>query len=209
MKFLAILAVCLPLTTSAQTGPRIVYTKAFPGSSPPWAGITVERDGSTVYKESPNDDQPLKFRLEDDETADIFRLADKLGHFNHPLESNLKVANMGMKTFRFEDGKETHEVKFNYSLDPDAQQLADWFERIIETEQDYERLDTAVHFEKLGVNDALLLLQVSWEHKRLVAHAQFLPLLDRVAKNESYLHMARERAASLAAAIRAGKSKPQ
>ena len=136
-------------------------------------------------------------------------MADKLGHFDHPLESNLKVANMGMKTFRFEDGKEAHEVKFNYSLDPDAQQLADWFERIIETEQDYQRLDTTVHFDKLGVNDALLLLQASWERKRLVAHPQFLPLLDRVAKNESYLHMARERAASLADAIRAGKSKPQ
>lgn len=209
MKLFVLLAAVIPLAGAVGDLPRIIYSKSFPGSTPAWAGITVERDGDTIYKESPNDDQPLKFRLQDDETSEIFRLADKLGHFDHPLESNLKVANMGMKTFRFEDGKEAHEVKFNYSLDPDAQQLADWFERIIETEQDYQRLDTTVHFDKLGVNDALLLLQASWERKRLVAHPQFLPLLDRVAKNESYLHMARERAASLADAIRAGKSKPQ
>lgn len=209
MKRLALFALILPLAAAVDNMPRIVYSKSFPGSTPPWAGVTVDRDGATVYKESPTDDQPLKFRLDSDETAEIFRLADKLGHFDHPLEANLKVANMGMKTFRYEDGKGAHEVKFNYSLDPDAQQLADWFERIIETEQDYERLDATVHYDKLGVNDALLLLQASWERKRLVAHAQFLPLLDRVAKNDSYLHMARQRAASLADAIRAGKSKPQ
>ena len=57
-------------------------------------------------------------------------------------------------------------------------------------------------YDKLGVNQALLLLQVSYEKKRLVAADQYLPLLDRVVKNDSYLHMARERAASLADAIR-------
>ena len=41
-----------------------------------------------------------------------------------------------------------------------------------------------------------------WDRKRLVAPEQFLPLLDRIAKNESFLHMARERAAALAEAIR-------
>ena len=206
MKSAALALLCL-LPLAAE--PRIVYSKSFPGSTPAWAGITVERDGTTVYKESPNDDQPLKLHLHRDEVDDIFRLADKLNHFGRPLESNLKVANMGMKTFRFEDGKEVHETKFNYSLDTDAQQLADWFERIIETAQDYFRLDATAHFDKLGVNQALLLMQSSWERKRLVARDGFLPLLDRVSKNESYLHMARERAAALAEAIRANKPTPE
>jgi hypothetical protein len=38
--------------------------------------------------------------------------------------------------------------------------------------------------------------------KKLVATAQFLPLFDRVAGDEQYLHMARTRAARLAEAIR-------
>jgi hypothetical protein len=50
-----------------------------------------------------------------------------------------------------------------------------------------------------------LLLQVSLERKRLVAPQQLLPLLDRVAKNETFMHMSRERAAGLADAIRASK----
>jgi len=112
---------------------------------------------------------------------------------------------MGMKTFRFEAGPEKQEVKFNYSEDPDAQALLDWFERISESEEHVINLERTVKYDKLGVNEALLLLQISYERKRLVAPQQFLPLLDRVVKNDSYMHMARERAAGLAEAIRAAK----
>jgi hypothetical protein len=45
-------------------------------------------------------------------------------------------------------------------------------------------------------------MQVSWDRNRLVDPEQFLPLLDRIAKNESYLHISRERAAAMADAIR-------
>ncbi len=185
--------------------PRIVYTKEFPGSTPPWVSIAVERSGDVVYKEAANDELPAKFKLRDDEAQEIFRLTDKLDRFARPLESNLKVAKMGIKTFRFEDGATKHEVKFNYSLDEDAKALADWFERITESEQYLMRLEVSVKYEKLGVNDALLRLQAAWERKRLVGAEQFLPLLDRVIKNESYLHMARERAAALADSIRTQK----
>lgn len=53
--------------------------------------------------------------------------------------------------------------------------------------------------------NALLLLETSWDKKRLVAPGQFLPMLDRIAKNETYMHTARLRAAAIADAIRANK----
>lgn len=194
------LAVCCCARADA---PRVVFMKEFKGSTPAWVSIAVERTGDVVFKEAPNDDYPIKFKLRDAETGEIFRLADKLDRFSRPLESNLKVAFMGTKTFRFEDGAKNAEVKFNYSLDEDARTLADWFERVIESEQHFVQLERAVKYEKLGVNDALLRLQVSYEKKRTVAPEQYLPLLDRVVKNDSYLHMARERAAALADSIRA------
>jgi hypothetical protein len=43
----------------------------------------------------------------------------------------------------------------------------------------------------------------------VVAAQQFLPLLDRIAKNDSYLHIARERASALAEAIRKPPPAPQ
>lgn len=194
----------LALITAVACGaaPRIVYTKDFPGSVPAWVAITVEHSGETVYKEEVNDPYPIKFKLRGDETAELFRLAGKLDKFTRPLESNLNVAKMGIKTFRFEDGSNASEQKFNYSLDEDAKSLADWFEKITESEQHMIRLERTVKYDRLGVNDALLRLQVTLERKRLTGAEQFLPLLDRVIKNDSYLHMARERASQIADAIR-------
>jgi len=185
--------------------PRIVYSKSFPGSTPAFVSIEVEQSGVAVYKEAVNDENPLKFTLDPEDAAEIFRLADKLDRFSRNLESGLKVANMGIKTFRWEEGAVKNEAKFNYSIDEDAKALADWFEKIVETEQSFIRLERTVKYDKLGVNQSLLYLEMTYDRKRLIAPEQFLGLLDRVAKNESYLHMARERAARLGDAIRARK----
>jgi hypothetical protein len=190
---------------AATDPPRLFFSKSFPGSTPAYVEITIERNGSALYKEAVDDDQPIKFQIGESDTSAIFGLADRLGHFNRPLEAPIKVAFMGMKTFLFEAGPEKQEVKFNYSEDLDAQALLDWFERISETEQHLINLERTVKYDKLGVNEALLLLQISYERKRLVAPQQLLPLLDRVVKNDSYMHMARERAANIAEAIRAAK----
>lgn len=194
----------VPLAFAADSQ-RLFFSKSFPGSVPAYIEIALDRTGNTTYKEAADDDRPLKFQVADSDVNEIFGLADKLGRFNHPLEAPVKVAFMGMKTFRFENGSEKGEVKFNYSEDLDAQALLDWFERISETEQHLINLERAVKYDKLGVNQALLLLQISFERKRLVAAQQLLPMLDRVAKNDVYMHMARERAAGLAEAIRTSK----
>jgi hypothetical protein len=115
---------------------------------------------------------------------------------------------MGQKTFRYQDGSVKNEVQFNFSMDETAKALLDWFERITETQQLYFGLERTVKFDKLGVNKSLLQLESAWDRNRLVTPQRFLPLLDRVAKNESYLHMARERAAALADTLRNPKPKP-
>ena len=202
MRWVLALAV-LPLL--AADAPRLFYSKSFPGSSPAYVEIVIEHSGDASYKEAADDDQPLKFHLPESDVAALFGLADKLGHFSRPLEAPVKVAFMGMKTFRFESGSEKKEVKFNYSEDADAQLLLDCFERVAETEQHLINLERAAKYDKLGVDRALLLIQSAFDHKRLVAPEQLLPMLDRVAKNETYMHMDRERAAGLADAIRASK----
>ena len=178
--------------------PRLEYTKFFKGSVPEYVSITIEKSGQVTYKEAADDERPIQFQLPSDQVGELFALAGKLDHFTRPLESPLKVAHMGIKTFRIQDGATKGEVKFNYSEDADARELADRFERITDTEQNFINLERAVKFDKLGVNQALLLVQMTYEKKRLIAPEQFLPLLDRVIKNESFMHMSRERAASLA-----------
>ena len=88
--------------------PRIVYTKSFPRSNPAFVSITVDKSGAGEYREAADDDNPLKFQLRAEEAAEIFGLAEKLDYFNRPLEAPVKVAFMGMKSFRYEgDGKKS------------------------------------------------------------------------------------------------------
>ncbi|HZL55984.1 MAG TPA: hypothetical protein VFC21_02820 [Bryobacteraceae bacterium] len=203
MRLLALI-VAIPLLAGAA--PRMTFSKSFPGSVPAYVEITVDKTGTAEYKEDPKDDNPLKFQLTQTDADAIFALGDRLDRFSRPVESGLKVANMGLKTFRYQgDDGASHEVKFNYSEDLQAKALLDWFERISETERGLIELERSVRFDKLGVQDAILKIEVERDQKRLVAEEQFLPMLDRIVKNESYLHMARTRAAALAESIRAPK----
>ena len=203
------LAVFLLFAATLCAAPQLFYSKFFKGSVPEYVAITVDRDGQATYQEAKEDDNPIKIQLDRASVREMFDLTQKLDRFQHPLESGLKIANLGIKTFRFDDGAEHHEIQFNYSQDLSAQALLDFFERITETEQHFANLDRTAHFEKLGVNDVLLQMQVTMEHNRLVAPEQFLPLLDRIAKNESYLHISRERAAAIADDIRKSPQTPE
>ena len=187
-----------------KTG-RIIFSKSFPGSVPSYYEIALEETRAASYRVSPDDDNPLQFELSAVETREIFTLAEKLQFFQRPLESKHKLANMGMKTMRYENGEVRGEARFNYSDDPQARALVDWFEKISETEQHVIALERAAQFDRLGVNKALLLLETSWDRRRIVASQQFLPILEKIAGQKNYLHIAQARAAFLVEKIRAGK----
>ena len=195
----------LLMAAMLQAGDRLIFTKSFPGSRPAYVAISIEADGAAEYKEDPKDENPVVFRLTEAEKAAMFDLAGKLDHFSKPLESGLKIANMGKKTFRWEGEGGPKEESFNYSESVDARSLLDWFENISQTERTFIELEHAVRFDKLGVNLAVLHLETTRDQKHLVAAEQFLPLLDKITGDEGIMHMARSRAAALAEGIRAGK----
>ncbi len=201
MRFFSLLLASTALLIAAD-GPRLFFSKSFPGSTPAYTQVTLDKAGNVEYREAADDDQPLKFQLTPAETQQVFDLAGKLDYFKRPLESPLKVAFMGMKTFRFEAEGQKTEVKFNYSEDLAARDLLDWFERMAESAQHRIDLERAAKYDKLGVFKALGLLESALDHKRLVGMEQFLPMLDRISKNETYMHTARARAAEIAEAIR-------
>src|SRR5690242_2995400 len=105
--------------------PRIVYTKSFPGSTPEYMEVRLDKSGNAEYRDKADDELPIKFRLNEAEVQEVFQLAEKLDYFRHELEAPLKVAFMGAKTFRYEDGARKTEVKFNYSTEIPAQTLLD------------------------------------------------------------------------------------
>ena len=190
--------------------PKIFYTKSFPGSVPAYVSIWVDKGGHAEFNDSPDGEQPpIQIQLEPSETEAIFSLAAKLDYFSRPLDSGLKVAFTGAKVFRYEDGATNHQVKFNYTQDPDGQLLLDWFERITETSMHAINLERTAKFDHLGLDKALLQLQVSVDRRRLAGASQLLPILDRIAKNQSAFNRVQERAAAIAESIRAAEAKTE
>jgi hypothetical protein len=205
----AALLFCFACTMSAQV-PVLTFTKDFPRSLPPYLSVNVTKTGALEYKEAVNDEQPVKAQMPESDTVVLFDLALKLDFFRAPLESGLKVANTGKKTFRYDDGTgKTSQAVFNYSTNEIAQQLLNRFEQIAETERAYIQLERTARFDKLGVNDALAEIESLWLRKELAAPLQFVPLLNRVANHESYMHLARERAGRLRDQFQAAATAPK
>ncbi len=197
-----LLTVAVAAALRAQSTAEIFFSKSFPGSNPAYFEVQIDGAGKAVYREAPDDDQPLRFQLAAKDITEIFGLAEKLRFFARPLESKLKVAQMGLKTLRYQNADQRGEAKFNYSEDPDARALVDWFEKISESEQHLIQLQRTARFDRLGVHKALLLFESSLDRNRIVAAEQLLPILDKIAGQKIYLHMAQARAAALAERIR-------
>jgi hypothetical protein len=173
MKWMPILLFAAVLASAGE--PHIFYSKSFPNSVPAYSQIVLLSNGDGEYKEAPDDDLPLKFHLSEADVRAVFELADKLDHFKRPLETQLKVAFMGTKTFRWENGDQKGEVKFNFSEDLSAQAILDWFERMAESAQLRTELERAAKYDRLGVDKALRQLWAAMDRKRLVATDQYLP----------------------------------
>jgi hypothetical protein len=187
-----------------QGGDEIFFSKSFPGSNPEYFEVTIDSKGKAFYREDQSDEDPLEFTLREDETREVFELAERLERFQTSLQSNLKVAFTGTKTLRYTGaGGEVKETRFTYSTDQNARAIVGWFEKAGETERHRLELERVVHFDPLGVNKALLLFQSSFDDGRVVAAEQFLPILKLITEQSKFMHMARARAASLVERIEA------
>jgi hypothetical protein len=203
MRVFPLLVLALPLCAQ-----QIVYTKVFPGSVPAYVKITLTKAGAATYQEAADEEEPDKFQLDGPSAGAIFDLAAKLDHFKGKLESGLKVAKTGEKTFRWEEGAAASQASFNYTTDESARELQTWFEHITETQRILADLQRTYRYDRLGVNEILLRLDAAWLAKRVIAPDQFLSILERITKNESLLNMARDRAAALSEAIKNSTKAP-
>lgn len=190
-----------PGSSAPAAGERIVYQKFFKGSNPEFQEITVSRSGAATYKEAADDPNPVAFKVPAAVTDAIFHHAAALGYFQRKLESGLNIAKMGEKTFRYE-GQGGGSQTYNYSADPDAQKLQEYFEKIGDSQRLFLKLEYSVKFDRLGINDALVAMEDARSRQRLIGTEHFLPLLDRIVNNKRFMNIARNKADYLARYIR-------
>lgn len=194
--------------SASNSGATITFRKVFKSSYPEFVEIKLQQDGMGTYdiRQLDDDASPQPFELSAAVAQKIFDLAAKLHNFQGvDLEVHRRVANLGDKTFRYENGGESHEVTFNYTLDATANQLLNVFEGISRQESDLSDLQRTMRYDRLGVNDAMIQIAMDYDGKLLPDPAKFLPLLDQLAADEKFVDIARERARTLAGRIRAAQ----
>lgn len=186
-------------------GATITYRKIFKSSYPEFVEIKVSDSGSGTFdiRQINDEANPRTLQIDAPLVQTIFGLAAKLHNFDGvDLEMHRRIANLGEKTFDYQRGAETHHVAFNYTLNRDAAQLLEIFESIARQQSDLADLDRTMRYDPLGVNDVLRQVEKDFNLNLLPEPTQFLPLLDRVAADQHFIDIARERARKLASRIR-------
>src|SRR4029077_10134162 len=97
-------------------GAKLTYRRVFQSSTPEFIEIIVYEDSdAATYEIRQLDEQhgANPFQISASLRAKMFDLAAQLRHFRgQDLDVHRKIANLGEKTFRWEQGSEAHETKF-------------------------------------------------------------------------------------------------
>jgi hypothetical protein len=124
---LLLLAACLPAGAaySSPAGSAVfTYRRIFKSSTPEFIEIKINEDSeSATYEIRQLDEDPgaTPFTVSPALRAKIFQLVAQLHYFKGlDLDVHRKIANLGEKTFRWERGSDSSEVKFNYTVNTEA-----------------------------------------------------------------------------------------
>ena len=198
-------------TASVSPGATLTYRHVFKGSYPEFVEIKVRQDSDAATCEIRQlDDESGASPLTVDAPlrTKIFALAAELNRVSgQDLDVKRRVANLGQKTFRWEQGGTVHEVSFNYTLNAQANQLMHIFEGLATQQDDLATLQRRAKYDRLGVNDALLQLEKDLDENLLPEPSELLAALDQIGLDTRIVDVARRRARTLAEQIRSQSQK--
>ena len=189
---------------------KLTYSRTFKGSSPEYIAIIVDATGSGTYEGRKLDEAPAQgprpFQLSSGTTERIFALAGQLHDFQGiQLESHKKVANLGEKTFTYQQGGALNRVAFNYTENRTARDLADVFEAIGMVEQHVAALEFEMKYDPLNLSQELLQIQAELKDKTLTDPQMLVPTLEKIAHGSRFLHLAQSRAQEIIDQVQPGQ----
>ena len=194
------------VSASPAGSPLLTYRRIFKSSTPEFIEIKIYQDSdNATYEIRQLDEDPgaTPFQVGPALRAKIFELIARLHYFKAlDLDVHRKIANLGEKTFRWEQGGIHNEVTFNYTVNPEAIQLLQICEGLARQEELADLLQRRIKYDRLGVNDALLQLETDFSKGVLPEPSRLLPLLDQIAADYRMVDIARQRARALAEKIR-------
>ncbi len=185
---------------------KVTFRRIFQGSSPEFIEVTVQSDSNAAtYEIRQLDEDPgsQPFEVGEALRSKIFALTQQLNEFQgQDLDVHRKIANLGEKTFRWQQGAISHETKFNYTLNSAAMQLLQIFEGLARQQEHYALLERRIRYDRLGINDALLQFESDLNRGLLPEPQRLIPLLEQISSDPKFVGIARQRAQSLVDRLR-------
>jgi len=207
---LCLLLLCAaPFSVAAPASPVdnwFTYRRVFKSSVPEFIEIRIQENSTAATYEIRQLDEDVgatPFEIGPALRTKIFQLVSELHRFKGlDLDVHRKIANLGEKTFRWDAGTESNQVKFNYTLNSAATQLLQICEGLARQQELIELLQRRIKYDRLGVNDALLQFENDLSKSVLPEPERALPLLDQIAGDPRFVEIARQRSRALAERIR-------
>jgi hypothetical protein len=189
-----------------QSGARLTFRRVFKSSTPEFIEIIVRDDDNAAsfeIRQLDEDPGSTPFEVSSALRSKMFELAAQLNRFQgQDLDVHRKIAYLGEKTFRWEQGSEIHETRFNYTLNSPANQLLQIFEGLARQQELLTLLERRMKYDRLGINDALLQFETDLNRNLLPEPQRALSVLDQIAADSHLVEIARQRARALAERIR-------
>ena len=185
--------------------PTVTFTFDWPSLEPHRYIIAVESSGNAAYQSwtadstaepsSADDPYLLKFTVSAATRDRIFALARQLKYFNDDFEYHKHpVAFTGDKTLAYADPDKRYETRYNWSENPDIDELTALFQGMSTTLESGRRLERVHRFERLGLDEELKNLEHSALEHRATELQAIAPILVQLAQDPAVLNIARQRA---------------
>jgi hypothetical protein len=206
---IVLLSICLlphSYTLAENKAPlKFIWQKSTPRGSIESYAVELDEKGSGKFQFKAKDQDLVEVSLvlkpsTIDFLLSLFQQVDFLNE-SKDFVSGRKVADMGMKTIRFENGSNKREVTFNYTEDKTLQQIVNFFENLCQQERSLFEIDLALKYDRLGIPKKLDELEKNLSAKRIVAPERFAPILEKIYQDESLINYSRTEAKKILSRI--------
>ena len=184
---------------------KFVWQKTIQQGSIELYGLELDERGKGKFTFKRREEEPLvlDFELKPKKVETLLSYFERADFLNETKNfvSARKVADMGMKTIRFESGARTREIKFNYTEDRNVMEIVDFFENLCQQEKSLFEMDLALKYDRLGIPKKLDELERNLSAKRIVDPERFTPVLERIYQDQSLMNLARTEAKKILSQI--------
>lgn len=147
-----------------------------------------------------DDDQPYRysFTLSPGSRARIFDLAARAHYFSGNINYDKhRVANTGTKTLSYKDAQQNNQAKYNYTANPDVQELTAFFQDLSMMLEFGRRLQFDHHYQKLALDAELKSMEEAEKQGGIVEVQAIAPILQEIVNDPAVVNVSRSRAQRL------------